>query len=257
MTHPWDEFSKSLAELMPRRESLRRLGIAFAGVALSALAIPSARARLQDRCKSFCNKCRNKSQQNQCLTACRSCNGDPSRLCGSCGNYACVDLGNDVRNCGKCGYVCPQPGPNEYGACIDGFCEYACAQGAEHCNGACTFLDWDSNNCGVCGNICGGSTPYCNLGVCSECPAGAALCGGECIDVLNDPDNCGACGNSCGEYACIEGWCNAPCAEGLIRCNGVCVDPMSDWSNCGNCGVQCDPSSICITGYCHGGGGGW
>jgi hypothetical protein len=46
MTHRWDEFSKSLAEeSLPRRESLRRLGLALAGAMLSPLELETAWAK--------------------------------------------------------------------------------------------------------------------------------------------------------------------------------------------------------------------
>src|SRR5262245_49703710 len=110
MDHPFDEFSKSLAESVPRRESLRRLGAVLAGALLGPLALgpgaasagpeskgkrprrplriaPQAATKAagqpggQDRCKTFCNHC-SKAQQNQCLTVCRACNNDPVRLNG-------------------------------------------------------------------------------------------------------------------------------------------------------------------------------
>ena len=42
MDHLFDEFSKSLAESVPRRESLRRLGAVFAGAVLSPLGMGTA-----------------------------------------------------------------------------------------------------------------------------------------------------------------------------------------------------------------------
>ena len=215
MTHHWDEFSKSLAEPLPRRESLRRLGLVVSGAVLSPLGLESAFAGKADPCKAFC-KCRNKRQQDQCLRACKSCNKDTRRLCGDCGNYVCcasgrvccngyycVDLANDVANCGACGNDC-YPGPWEYSACIDGRCEYVCAEGAVRCNGACTDLEGDSGNCGACGNDCPASAPACLNGVCSECPAGSTNCGGYCANLLWDTYNCGACPGT----PCVEGVCD-------------------------------------------------
>jgi hypothetical protein len=179
MTSHWDEFSKSPAEeALPRRESLRRLGIALAGAVLSPLGLQSASAGRHpkqqfDPCKSFC-KCRNKSQQKACLAACSACNGETWRLCGSCGSYVC----------------CRETGPSEYGACIDGSCQYWCAEGAIYCDGVCTFLNNDPNNCGVCGNVCGQATPYCSGGQCWD-----SACGGA--DLNWDSSNCGRCGNVC------------------------------------------------------------
>ena len=74
MDHLFDEFSKSLAESVPRRESLRRLGAVFAGAVLAPLGLGTAWASGTDPCKAFC-KCSNRAQQSQCLTACRACNG--------------------------------------------------------------------------------------------------------------------------------------------------------------------------------------
>jgi len=226
MTHHWDEFSKALAEeSVPRRETLRRLGAAFAGAALMpfSLALGAPKTGGQDPCQSFCNRC-SKQQKSQCVNACKACNSDPGRLCGTCGNYACcsgaglaccngacVDLFDDVNNCGGCGIGCDEPGLYEEGACVDGMCLYQCVPGAERCNGTCTRVAWDPNNCGACGNVCGRLTPYCDQGSCVsiQCGPDLVLCGsGYCADLYNDPDNCGACGFACGQYEfCTGGVC--------------------------------------------------
>lgn len=262
MTQQWDEFSKSLAEdSIPRRESLRRLGAVLAGAILSPLVMKTAWAD-EDPCKIFC-RCRNKTQQSQCLTACRACNKDMKRVCGTCGSYVCcgngtsccgnycTDLGNDPYNCGACGYACHAPGPYEDGACIFGECEYTCFEGAVRCNGTCTFLDSDPGNCGACGNVCGDSTPYCNQGACTACSWGLTKCGNTCVDLAFDSSNCGACGNVCGESTpyCSQGACTA-CAGAI--CEGQCVDLMWDSRNCGACGVVCPEQSACAWGVCEG-----
>ena len=231
MDHLFDEFSTSLAESLPRRESLRRLGAVFAGAILSPLGMQTAWAGMPDPCKAFC-KCRNATQQNQCLAACKACNGNTSRLAGSCGSYTCcsiasckgvcsslksdpncgacdnncgaygetccgsycADLANDIFNCGRCGAVCAPPGPYESVNCIAGTCVYDCVAGAADCgDGTCTNLDADPDNCGACGNVCGGATPYCDQGACTDilCPAGQTLCSGACYDLNNDLGNCG------------------------------------------------------------------
>ena len=237
MDHLFDEFSKSLSESLPRRESLRRLGAVFAGAILSPLGMEAAWAKGADPCKAFC-QCRNAKQQSQCLAACKTCSGNTSRLAGTCGSYTCcaiaackgvcsnlksdpncgacgnnckaygetccgnycADLKNDVFNCGRCGTVCPAPGPHEYVACVSGQCVYDCVQGAEDCgDGSCTNLESDPDNCGACGNVCPESTPYCNGGECSDftCPAGATYCSGVCTNISFDPGNCGGCGIVC------------------------------------------------------------
>jgi hypothetical protein len=201
VTHQWDEFSKLLAEPVPRRESMRRLGVVFAGAVLSPLRAGTAWAGRPDPCKSFC-RCRKKSDQNACLAACSACGKDTSRLCGACGTYVC----------------CPEPGPNEYGMCVDGQCYYECVEGAVRCDGMCTFLDSDPDNCGACGNVCTAPTPYCTSGTCSVCPGvWYTLCNGVCVDTTSDPSNCGGCGQVC--------------AAGEGCYSGVCCDPtVSDCS---------------------------
>jgi hypothetical protein len=273
MTHQWDELSKSLAESVPRRESLRRLGVAIAGAALSPLGLETVWAAGKDPCKAFC-RCSSRTQQNACLVACRACNEDTSRLCGSCGSYVCcgsgrtccsgycTDLADDALNCGACGFVCDEPGPYEYGACIDGECTYVCAEGAVYCDGTCTLLAWDPHNCGACGNVCGGSNPYCIDGECSACPPGLVLCGDSCVDLAFDRSNCGACGQDCGPgFVCAAGTCCDPltqycgvesCGPGEMLCAGTCVNLSNDFFNCGACGRSCEGiGEYCDNGVCN------
>jgi Stigma-specific protein, Stig1 len=148
-----DELSKMLAASVSRRESLRTIGVVLAGAALSTLGINTAWAARPDRCTAFCRSCPTRTKRNQCMEACRACNGNTSRLCGSCGAYAC------------------------------------CPSGAACCYGTCTDLNSNSNNCGACGNVCPESTPFCVAGACAagtctpSCPdgwCGGDGCGGEC-----------------------------------------------------------------------------
>jgi hypothetical protein len=226
MNHPWDEFSKSLAESVPRRESLRRLGAVFAGAVLAPAGLGALWARPPvDPCKAFCNQCP-KQKRSQCLAACQACSGNTSRLCGSCGNYtccasgsaccggACVDFNSDESHCGGCGNVCNQPGANEVGLCLNGECDYQCIEGAVRCDGTCTFLWSDPNHCGACGIVCGGDTPDCLGGVCGklECPEGYVNCGSYCADLWSDNFNCGACGFACAPLDfCSFGTCAGVC----------------------------------------------
>lgn len=271
MSNHWDEFSKSLAEPLPRRESLRRLGFALTATVLGPLGSQFAWAGRQDPCKAFC-RCRNNKQKEQCLRTCKACNKDVSRLAGSCGNYVCcgegqtscgsycADLGSDPDNCGACGNVCAEPGPYEYGTCIFGQCEYACYEGAVYCDGLCTFLDSDPLNCGACGNVCPESAPYCSLGVCvsGECSPGLTRCGASCVDLSSDPENCGTCGNLCGGATpyCNQGVCSE-CAWPYTLCDGVCINTFFDSLNCGGCGVQCGPQEVCNFGRCEQSSGGF
>jgi hypothetical protein len=221
MSHDFDEFSKSLAtEVVSRRDSFRLLGAALAGSVLAPFGLRNASAGAADPCKAFCNKCP-KSQRPRCLTACRACNNDPSRLCTDCWSYSCCDSGetccgrytcqnlaDDFHHCGACYNVCAEPGPFENGACISGRCEYWCVDGAVLCDGECSLLDRDPDNCGACGNVCPDASPVCINGTCSECLPGQTNCGGYCAYLASDPYNCGACGFVCPGTSCADGECD-------------------------------------------------
>jgi hypothetical protein len=222
MSDHWDEFSISLADKsVPRRQSLRLLGAALAGALLSPLGVGTAWAGGPDPCKSFCNQCP-KSRRSNCLTSCRACNNNPSRLCGncwsgfsccatgeSCCSGYCADLADDFDHCGACGHPCEYPDRYEDGACVDGHCFYWCASGAVVCDGRCSRLDADPDNCGACGNVCPDATPVCISGVCSECYPGSTNCGGYCAFLDFDSNNCGACGFVCPNTGCADGVCDS------------------------------------------------
>lgn len=243
MDHLWDEFSKSLEEAVPRRESLRRLGALVAGAVLGPLGLGTAWAGTTDPCKAFC-RCRGK-RQAQCLAVCRSCNHNTDRIGGSCGRYVCcsiaachgvctnltsdpncgacgnncgafgqtccaglcADLARDVTNCGACGVVCASPPAGEVVSCVSGRCVYDCAPGAVNCNGKCAFVETDPNNCGACGNVCPANAPFCSGGTCSSCAPGLSLCSGVCTDLTFDNSNCGACGVVCPDFYSCQGTC--------------------------------------------------
>ena len=202
MDHQFDEFSKSVAESLPRRETLRRLGVAFAGAVLSPLGVNVAWARRQDPCVAFC-KCRNAKQQNQCLAACRACGGVTTRLGGSCGSYVCCA----VASCnGVCSSLTSDP---NCGACGNN-----CGARSQTCCGSyCADLRSDPNNCGGCGRVCPASAPVCLDGTCSEepgCVFPFILCGGVCVDPTSDPFNCGGCGAHCSDVEiCLGGFCES------------------------------------------------
>jgi hypothetical protein len=182
--------------------------------------VNTAWAARPDRCGAFCRWCSNKAQRNQCLAACRACNGNTSRLCGSCGAYVCcatgttccngycTNLNNDFDHCGGCGAPCDDPGPYEQGACVAGACVYGCVAGAIVCNGTCTSVNSDPQNCGACGNVCPASAPHCIQGICGNCPPDFTNCSGECVYLYLDNRHCGACGNVCDpSLSCYNGNC--------------------------------------------------
>ena len=170
-----DELSKLLAASVSRRESLRTIGVVLAGAALSTLGVKTAWAARPDRCTAFCRWCPTKKKRNQCMEACRACNGNTSRLCGSCGNVVC------------------------------------CPTGATCCNGTCTNVNSDPNNCGACGYVCP-TNNVCANGTCVvlNCVYPNIPCSGVCVDPTSDRNNCGGCGQQCGpSEACIFGFCES------------------------------------------------
>lgn len=89
-----------------------------------------------------------------------------------CGEGSCADLENDPRNCGSCGYVCPQA-DNEDLVCTHGICGLSPQPGRADCNGrtedgAEVDLMKDPRNCGACGNSC-------------DTNAGQPCVGGQCV----------------------------------------------------------------------------
>jgi hypothetical protein len=128
----------------------------------------------------------------------------------------CVDLQNDVNNCGACGNVCPDVNPGFDPGCAGGNCFYQREPAP-------------------------------------PCPEGTTRCVGGCADLLADPANCGACDNVCaaGEI-CFGGLCAREhrCGEALINCADVCVDPLIDPANCGGCDIACGADEICFGGQC-------
>ena len=169
-----DELSRLLAASVSRRESLRTIGVVLAGATLSTLGLSTAWAARPDRCTAFCRSCPTRNKRNQCMEACRACNGNTGRLCGSCGAYVC------------------------------------CPTGAACCNGICTDLSSDPNNCGACENVCPASAPFCIQGACAlnPCATGLTFCDPACVDLISDPFNCGACYHQCApSEVCAGGVC--------------------------------------------------
>lgn len=116
-------------------------------------------------------------------------------LCGS----TCVDLSNDVGNCGLCGKTCA-----EGMTCQQGMC--TCPAGKVECAGRCVDLQTDIANCGMCGKTCS-SDQVCVLGMCG-CGGEKTDCGGQCTDTKTDDRNCGGCGKPCSlGQGCSNGMC--------------------------------------------------
>ena len=242
MDHLFDEFSKSLAESVPRRESLRRLGAVFAGAVLSPLGVGTAWAGRKTRAKPSANVARRSSSRNAWrpagrATATPAASADPAGitsaarppLAAGCAATCCTTrtagpaeitatpwgrpvaaviapisppTSSTAEAAGRCA---PRLLPTKPSRASHGTCVYGCVAGAIRCNGTCTFLGFDPDNCGACGSVCGGSTPFCTNGICTE-----TYCNGG--DLNWDSNNCGACGVVCPEEtSCSFGICEGYC----------------------------------------------
>jgi hypothetical protein len=201
-----------------------------------------------------------------CNDTCVDPKTDP-RNCGGCGvscgaqlcvNGVCADdcgelercgaicrLPDDQLNCGGCGKQCQK-------GCVNNVCAEDVDCGLlSNCDGRCVDLKSDLKNCGQCGNDCLGK-PYCNAGICSECPTGRDPCSGQCVDLQTDTYNCGYCGIICysiDHRYCINGSCKL-CDEkdGNKFCSGACVTMGTD-QHCRDCD-PCPPSTHCKYGFC-------
>lgn len=117
----FDRMTRTLAGETNRRDLLRRvLGVAGAGgiaVALSARGTDAARRgysgpsipRTQpEPCRDLGAYCVANAQCCQGFCVSNAGAGGTCGICDAtiCGDYSCVDLKWDPRNCGSCGFVC-------------------------------------------------------------------------------------------------------------------------------------------------------
>ncbi|XP_024398285.1 uncharacterized protein [Physcomitrium patens] len=189
-----------------------------------------------------------------------------------------VAIRTDVKNCGRCGKVCPQF-KNAVSQCREGRCTSKCMPGYSDCNndmvkdGCETFvMGSDGDNCGKCGSKCAfNQYPFgvygCTAGKCQliQCYRGMTDCNGNITDgcetnTYSDLNNCNGCGSVCAArphsspicvnslgcyFICDEGWsnCNRPWEE----CR---VDIYNDVNNCGECYNTCPTGYSCKKGVC-------
>lgn len=176
-----------------------------------------------------------------CADGCDPNGPNPAECDGSC-----VNLAQDLVNCGECGNTC--------GAgilCSGGTCSSTCDPTLTACDGTCVDLVSDGSHCGACGTDCAANGQVCLNGSCEDNCGGLTTCGSSCVDLLANGANCGTCGNLCTDgTVCSNGQCTSTCAAGQLECNGGCVSADSDAFNCGACGRTCDSDEVCSDGAC-------
>ena len=143
-----------------------------------------------------------------CITA-GSCDGS---VCGT----SCVDTTGSVHNCGSCSTDCTNPEPpGTTATCTNSKCNYACAAGAQDCNGNLA----DGCEC----------TTGCNGGLC--CPAGGCVPpDGGGVD-SSPPFDSGPPPTEGGSGCATGGACNGP--QVVCTTSSQCCCPLT-----------CNPSGL-------------
>ena len=182
----------------------------------------------------------------------------------NCSNQ-CVDEGNDPKNCGGCGKLCPPGQTCTNGHCGGGGCNGGptCAGTQQCCASGCSTTSTDVKNCGGCNIVCPVSDS-CVMGMCMATCNGGPACSGTqtccltgCASTGTDSKNCGGCGDACppGDN-CVGGVCQPTCNGGPACtapqqcCASGCAITGTDVKNCGGCGIACPAGDICVGGLC-------
>jgi hypothetical protein len=150
----------------------------------------------------------------------------------------CMDLNNDITNCGACGR--------------------ACAKG-QTCNKAVCTIGTTTVTTTTLAKIHSELTV--TPAAKKTCDSGDTLCGPDCVDLDTNPYNCGQCGVNCTDIAngrskCSYGTCIlVACPLRYGDCNQVAkdgceIDLYVDVKNCGECGHACSVGQYCEKGIC-------
>lgn len=146
----------------------------------------------------------------------------------------CLDVANDVTNCGLCGLDCVASRRGDRciamqcscGAfaigCIGDDASTCCPVAADGRPERCANLGRDFSDCGGCGRLCDGTQANrCEAGEC-RCGLDGDVCAGtetdlccldafsvaSCVDTTSDDLNCGGCNRRCGAFEnCIDSVC--------------------------------------------------
>lgn len=169
-----------------------------------------------------------------------------------CG-HACVNLGSDPENCGRCGERCAEDERCLVGVCI------APAVVGRPVDGGVLLPDGglllpdgaviDPGNGGSGGSGGGGN------GGAGGSSGGNGGSGDGCEPPFNEQHQCGDCDTVCeGDFPlCAPSGqsfeCAPSCTDGLTACSGRCVDLETDIDHCGSCNQYC-PTAICRDGSC-------
>jgi hypothetical protein len=242
----FDHLAKALAEGMPRREALRRLGSGLAAALLASLGVKRAwgqrggracssqglsrcleqAAALCARQRDYCLRWtgRNSLRQAQCTRQYEACGQQAAKGCSAW--YGCPS-GQTCQG-GRCVATCEPPcGTDQF--CVNGHCECPSplATCGAHCYDPATQLccrndDGSSSSCPQPA-LCCPHRGNPDLVVCTEgtecpppCLPSEEFCFGLCVAISTDPNNCGACDNVCPAERpnCVNGQCVGGSGQG-------------------------------------------
>jgi hypothetical protein len=160
---------------------------------------------------------------------------------------ACINLSNDVKNCGTCGHACRATETCQNGTC-------ACPVGGQlYCDSANGCVDTVNNtaHCGACDNACK-KTQVCSYSTCSCTGYGQQYCASQnaCIDTYSNNQHCGACDKACptGTH-CSYGTCYCDQATDTL-CTDTCYNLQTDRAHCGSCTRACPGNYSCVGAQC-------
>ena len=183
--------------------------------------------------------CAEGSCQLECSEGLKDCSG------------SCVDLANNLENCGECGNSCASEIAGAIAlACESGICKVnSCMEGYHLYDNICEYDD--ITNCGSHGNSCmidNADSVKCEKGQCivEKCTSGYHIYLNSCE--VDSNEHCGSHEKSCTDSMyCSNGKC--ACASGTA-CGSSCVNIQNDNNNCGGCYNKCTGGSNCKNGTC-------
>ena len=204
---------------------------------------------------------------------------DPEACCEN----QCIDVQNDLDNCGECGNRCSESLPECFHLeCNQGTCETVPDEDGEPCfEGICcadtetvlciTDIDDNVDHCGGCDPCNPDTADACVNGDCvcgsgPACTGGLTCCNGQCVDTTSSPGNCGGCNqlcaaisSPCAEVQCIASQCTAvsdpeftPCldgqTEGICCGSGAAAICVANGVCCSD--TDCGQGLTCCSGQC-------
>lgn len=212
-----------------------------------------------------CGECGVKCEENKVCVAgacvvneCNASNGET--VCIVNDQKICtVVKGDDIANCGFCGYDCNSiiPPNAKVSGCNVGQYEFSCLEGYQNIsaktpnnsaqNIQCVDISNDDEHCGTdisiltdC-KLTPGTT--CQNGACQlNCAEDQVICGNQCINL--NIVHAASCDNN--TLTCKENY--GDCDKNIT--NGCESSLLSDSNNCGGCGKSCKANEVCAGGDC-------